>query len=46
MRMWKNRAGQRRHETKVSDRFTSKDLSSSSSKPEGGEEGKPGRADN
>lgn len=44
--MWKNRAGQSREETKVSDRFTSKDLSSCSSEPEGGEEGKTGLADN
>jgi len=44
--MWKNRAGQSRKETKVSDRFTSKDLSSCSSKPEGWEEGKTGLADN
>lgn len=39
------RIGQGREETKVSDRFTSKDLSSCSSEPEGGEEGKPGLAD-
>lgn len=44
--MWKNRAGQSREETKVSDRFTSKDLSSCSSEPEGGEEGKTRLADN
>lgn len=43
---WKSRAGQNRGETKVSDRFTSKNLSSCSSKPEGGEEGKTGLADN
>lgn len=46
MCMWKNRAGQSREETKLSDRFTSKDLSSCSSEPEGGEEGKTGLADN
>lgn len=46
MCMWKNRAGQNREETKVSDRFTSKDLSSCSSEPEGGEEGETGLADN
>lgn len=46
MCVWKNRAGQSREETKASDRFTSKDLSSCSSKPEGGEEGKTGLADN
>lgn len=46
MCMWKNRAGQSREETKVSDRFTSKDLSSCSPKPEGGEEGKTRPADN
>lgn len=40
------RIGQGREETKVSDRFTSKDLSSCSSEPEGGEEGKTGLADN
>lgn len=46
MCMCKNRAGQSREETKVSDRFTSKNLSSCSSKPEGGEEGKMGLVDN
>lgn len=46
MHVWKNRAGQRGEETKVSDRFTSKDLSSCSSEPEGGEEGKTGLPDN
>lgn len=44
--MWKKRAGQSRDETKVSDRFTSKDLSSYLCMPEGGEEGKTGLADN
>lgn len=38
--------GQGREETKVSDRCTSKDLSSCSSEPEGGKEGKSGLADN
>lgn len=46
MYVWKNRAGQSREETKESDRFTSKDQSSCSSKPEVEEEGKTRLADN